>query len=112
MSPTSRVSPQDPVAVVVASVIAIVGAVGLWTRWGLTADDVAQLGGAALALAAAWRTIVALRKPAPALVVGIEPAVNPELGPQFIAAVVDEIDRRRVAEDTTRRIEGVTPADG
>jgi len=60
----SSVSPQDPIAVVVASVIAIVGALGLWSRWGLTADHVAQLGGAALAIAAVLRTYLTARKPA------------------------------------------------
>lgn len=48
---------QDPVAVVLSSVVGILGSVGLIDRLGLTADQVAQVLGFTLAIVAAVRTI-------------------------------------------------------
>lgn len=47
---------QDPIAVVLSSVVGMLGALGLIERAGLTADQVAQLMGFAMAILAAVRT--------------------------------------------------------
>jgi hypothetical protein len=68
----------DPSAALVSSLVMLAGFLGLMERWGLTADDVAALLGAAMTVAAilrrplerswAWleRRIPWLREPPPA----------------------------------------------
>jgi len=45
----------DPAALIIASAVAIAGAVGAWDRIGLSADSVAELLAGLLAMAAALR---------------------------------------------------------
>jgi hypothetical protein len=52
----ANVSPTDPLAVLIAACVGILGTFHVWSRLGLTADDVAELGSAALAVAAIVRT--------------------------------------------------------
>lgn len=58
----SKIDPRDPFALAVAAVFGILGSLGVWTRLQLTPDDVAQLSGYLLALAAAHRIWQATRK--------------------------------------------------
>lgn len=59
----ANVSPTDPLAVLVAACVGLLGTFHLWSALGMTADDVAELGGSALAIAAIIRTWWASRKP-------------------------------------------------
>lgn len=55
----ANVSPADPLAALVAVLVGILGTLGLWTKWGLTADQVAEVGASVLCVAAilrAWLT--------------------------------------------------------
>tara|TARA_R110002126_G_scaffold258425_1_gene401381 strand:+ start:504 stop:695 length:192 start_codon:yes stop_codon:yes gene_type:complete len=47
----------DPAAIAISACVGIASALGVWERAGLTAADVAELGAALLALAAAARMI-------------------------------------------------------
>ena len=49
----------DPVAAVLAALVAIAGSTGLIAKMGLTADDVAMVCGYALAVAASLRSYLA-----------------------------------------------------
>ena len=61
----ANVSPTDPLAVLIAACVGLLGTFGAWSRLGLTADDVAEMGGSILAVAAVVRTWwLASRKPA------------------------------------------------
>jgi hypothetical protein len=53
---------QDPIAVVLSSVVGILGALGLIERAGLTADQVAQIVGFAVAIGASIRTVFERRR--------------------------------------------------
>lgn len=53
---------QDPIAVVLSSVVGILGALGLIERAGLTGDQVAEILGFAVAIVASIRTVVERRK--------------------------------------------------
>jgi hypothetical protein len=59
----ANVSPTDPLAVLIAACVGILGTFHVWSRLGLTADDVAELGGAILAMAAVVRTWWLSRQP-------------------------------------------------
>lgn len=53
--PSRRV---DPPAAVVSLAVALLGAFGLLESWGLTADDVALIVGAAMSAAATARAVI------------------------------------------------------
>lgn len=121
-SPSARVSPQDPVAALVASVVALLGASSLVSRLGLTADDVALLGGLVLAIAATVRVYLARRAgEAAGVPTAAEMAIFRELLERGLAAqerVRELLEHNRQAvperpistldvrgpEDTTRRL--------
>lgn len=93
-----QVSAQDPVAALIASVVAVLGALGLLTRWGLSADEVAQIGGAALALAAAIRMFLDARKPASSAVATVTVPVAER---EFTSASLPEGHPARAADRPT-----------
>lgn len=59
---THKVDLRDPLAVAVAALFGILGTIGIWSALGLSPDDVAQLFGYTMTLAAAHRTLQALWK--------------------------------------------------
>lgn len=58
-----KIDHRDPLALAISTALGILGTFKVWTLLGLTSDDVAQLFGYLLALAAAHRTWQALRDP-------------------------------------------------
>ena len=46
----------DPLVAIISAIFGILGVLGLLSKWGLTADQVAELGGFLLSAAAAIRT--------------------------------------------------------
>ena len=55
MTPVELEKTADPAALIIASAVAIAGALGAWERLGLSADSVAELLAGLLAMAAALR---------------------------------------------------------
>lgn len=47
----------DPLAAIIANLIGVLGVLGLLSKWGMTADQAAMIGGFVLGIAAAIRTI-------------------------------------------------------
>lgn len=61
MKDAIRRNPADPIAVVIGAVITVLGTLGIVDKLGLTPDEVTQLGGALVTIAAGIRTILVHR---------------------------------------------------
>lgn len=57
-----NVNPADPIAAVVGAVIMILANTGVMERLGLTADQVANIGGAVITIAATLRSVLRPRR--------------------------------------------------
>jgi hypothetical protein len=100
MTPTSRVSPQDPVAALLFGLLGLLGALGLLSRLGITIDQGGVIVGWVMMILAslrAWRD----SKKAPLLgTVVVEPAqvlVNGDMPPELAASVTQEIAKAKAA---------------
>lgn len=92
-----RQIPQDPIAAAVAAVVAVLGALRLLERWGLTADDVAVIVGAVGTLGALWRgRVEASRRRA-----GVAELAAAKAAP----AEIDAVPSSQSTDSTTRRID-------
>jgi hypothetical protein len=99
--PASRVSPQDPAAALAFAVVTVLGIFGVAQRYSITADMVLTLIGAAMTIAATVRTWRDAKKAPVVATIAVEQSMQPELGPKFVAAVAEALERR-AAEDSER----------
>jgi hypothetical protein len=99
MTPTSRVSPQDPVAALLFGLLGLLGALGLLSRLGITIDQGGVIVGWVMMILAAlraWRD----SKKAPLLgtvVLEQGPPIVGDMPPELAASVTQEIAKAKAA---------------
>jgi hypothetical protein len=97
MAPTSRVSPQDPVAAVLFGILMILGALKVLSRLGIDADAQGMIIGGAMMIAAgvrAWRDA----KKAPLLgTIVVEP--HGDIPPELAEKLAEGLAKAKAARE-------------